>query len=58
MKDLQQAAKSTTKHTGRRVSFYALALLMVLAMVVWLGFLGWGFLAILKQLLDFVKGFE
>jgi len=57
MKDLQQAAKSTTKHTGRRVSFYALALLMVLATVVWLGFLGWGFLAILKQLLDFVKGY-
>jgi hypothetical protein len=56
MNDLREAAGSTTRHTGQQVSFYALALLILLAMLVWLGFLGWGLLAMLRQLLDFVQG--
>jgi hypothetical protein len=42
---------------GRKVAIYFLAILIVSAMIVWFGFLGWGFIAILQRLLDCVKDF-
>jgi hypothetical protein len=64
MNDLQRSAKlqdSSTKarllsaQLGRRVAIYLLAALIVSAMIAWFGFLGWGFVAILQSLLDYVK---
>jgi hypothetical protein len=64
MNDLRRSAKlqdSSTKarllspQTGRRVAIYFLAALIVSVMIAWFGFLGWGFVAILQRLLDYVK---
>jgi len=64
MNDLQRSAKpqaSSTKarwlslQTGRRLAICFLAALIVSVMIAWFGFLGWGFVAILQRLLDYVK---
>jgi hypothetical protein len=64
MNDLQRSAKlkaSSTRarwlslQTGRRLVIYFLAALIVSVMIAWFGFLGWGFVAILQRLLDYVK---
>jgi hypothetical protein len=39
----------------RKVAIYFLAALIVSVMIVWFGFLGWGFVAALQGLLDWVK---
>jgi hypothetical protein len=41
----------------RKVAIYFLAILIVSVMVIWFGFLGWGFVAILQRLLDGIKEF-
>jgi hypothetical protein len=37
---------------GRKVAICVLAIVIVLAMIAWFGFLGWGVVAILRWLLD------
>jgi hypothetical protein len=41
----------------RKVAIYFLAILIVSVMIIWFGFLGWGFVAILQRLLDGIKEF-
>jgi type VI protein secretion system component VasF len=64
MNDLQRSVKipnPSTKsllpsaQTGRKVTIYFLAVLIVLVMIVWFSFLGWGFIAMLQWLLDCIK---
>jgi hypothetical protein len=62
MNDLQRSAKEpSTKarlsfpQTGRKVAIYFLAALIVSVMIAWFGFLGWGFVAMLQRLSDYVK---
>jgi len=67
MNDLQRSVKlrtsstssrSSSSHTGRKVAIYLLALLIVSTMILWFGFLGWGFVAILQGLVDYIKEFS
>jgi hypothetical protein len=66
MNDLQRSVNSqnpaiksrlSSAKTGRKVAIYFLAALIVSVMIVWLGFLGWGFIAMLQWLLDYIKYF-
>ena len=66
MNDLQRSVNSqnpaiksrlSSAKTGRKVAIYFLAALIVSVMIVWLGFLGWGFIAMLQWLLDYIKNF-
>jgi hypothetical protein len=70
MNDLQRSVKSrvelqdssiksrlSSAKTGRKVAIFFLAALIVLVMVVWFSFLGWGFIAILQWLRDCIKTF-
>ena len=43
--------------TGRKVAIWALAILIVSVMIVWFSFLGWGIIAILQWLVDYIKNF-
>jgi hypothetical protein len=63
MNDLQRSVKSqepptevrsSPAQTGRKLAIYILAGFIVLVMIVWFGFLGWGFIAILQNLLDYI----
>ena len=56
--DLQNpSAKSRflSKQSGRKVAIYGLAIFIVSVMAGWLGFLGWGFIAMSQWLWDFSK---
>jgi hypothetical protein len=44
-----------SKQSGRRVAIYGLATLIVSVMAGWLGFLGWGFIAMSQWLWDCSK---
>jgi hypothetical protein len=64
MSDLRRSVKlqyASTKsrlspaRMRRKVAIYFLAALIVSVMIVWFGFLGWGFVAALQRLLDWVK---
>jgi hypothetical protein len=66
MNDLQRSVKSQSPaiksqlpsaKTGRKVAICFLAALIVSVMIVWLSFLGWGFIAMLQWLLDYIKNF-
>jgi hypothetical protein len=66
MNDLQRSVKpqkppSTSRlsftRTGRKVAIYLLAGVIVLVMIVWFGFLGWGAVTMLQGLLDCIKSF-
>jgi hypothetical protein len=66
MNDLQRSVNSqnpaiksrlSSAKTGRKVAIYFLAALIVSVMIVWLSFLGWGFIAMLQWLLDYIKNF-
>jgi type VI protein secretion system component VasF len=65
MSDLQRPAlrhppansRLSSTQSGRKLAIYFLAVLIVSVMVVWFGFLGWGFVAILQRALDWVKDF-
>ena len=66
MNDLQRSvrlqdpaikSRLSSAKTGRKVAIYFLAALIVSVMIVWLGFLGWGFIAMLQWLLDYIKNF-
>lgn len=66
MNDLQRSMKSqnpaiksqlSSAKTGRKVAICFLAALIVSVMIVWLSFLGWGFIAMLQWLLDYIKNF-
>jgi hypothetical protein len=66
MNDLQRSVTSqnpaiksrlSSAKTGRKVAIYFLAALIVSVMIVWLSFLGWGFIAMLQWLLDYIKNF-
>jgi len=66
MNDLQRSVKSQNPaiksqlpsvKTGRKVAICFLAALIVSVMIVWLSFLGWGFIAMLQWLLDCIKNF-
>jgi hypothetical protein len=64
MNDLQRSVKSqnpaiksqlSSAKMGRKVAICFLAALIVSVMIVWLSFLGWGFIAMLQWLLDYVR---
>jgi hypothetical protein len=57
LQDPSTKPRSSPAQTGRKVAIYFLAVLIVSAMIVWFGFLGWGILAVLQWLLDCVKNF-
>ena len=66
MNDLQRSVKSqnpaiksrlSSANTGRKVAICFLAALIASVMIVWLSFLGWGFIAMLQWLLDCIKNF-
>jgi len=66
MNDLQRSVKSqkpainsrlSSAKTGRKVAICFLAALIVSVMIVWLSFLGWGFIAMLQWVLDCIKNF-
>jgi hypothetical protein len=66
MNDLQRSVNSqnpaiksrlSSAKTGRKVAIYFLAALIVSVMIVWLSFLGWGLIAMLQWLLDYIKTF-
>jgi hypothetical protein len=66
MNDIQRSVNSqnpaiksrlSSAKTGRKVAIYFLAALIVSVMIVWLSFLGWGFIAMLQWLLDYIKNF-
>ena len=44
-----------SKQSGKKVAIYGLAILIVSVMAGWLGFLGWGFIAISQWLWDCIK---
>lgn len=68
MSDLQPAVKQHVElkepsiksglsgtRLGRKVAIFLLVIVIVLAMVTWFGFLGWGVVAILRWLLDCIR---
>jgi hypothetical protein len=67
MNDLQRSVKSRidlpdssakfrlSKQSGRKAAIYGVALLTVLVMAAWFGFLGWGIVAMLQWLLECTK---
>jgi hypothetical protein len=67
MNDLQRSVKShiesrdssarsrLSKQRGRKAAINGVALLIVLVMAVWFGFLGWGIVAMLQWLLECTK---
>jgi hypothetical protein len=66
MNDFQQSVKSqnpaiksrlSSANAGRKVAICFLAALIVSVMIVWLSFLGWGFIAMLQWVLDCIKNF-
>ena len=65
MNDLQRSVESQSPpikarlsaQTGQKLTICLVAGLIVMAMIVWFGFLGWGFIAILQWLLDCIKNF-
>jgi hypothetical protein len=66
MNDIQRSVQSqnpviksrlSSAKTGRKVAICFLAALIVSVMIVWLSFLGWGFIAMLQWLLDYIKNF-
>jgi hypothetical protein len=66
MNDLQRSvrlqdpaikSRLSSAKTGRKVAIYFLAALIVSVMIVWLSFLGWGLIAMLQWLLDYIKTF-
>jgi hypothetical protein len=50
-------SRLSSAQTGRKITIYFLAALIVSTMIVWFGFLGWGFIAMSQGLLDFAKDF-
>jgi hypothetical protein len=63
MNDLQRSVKPQdsptgsrlpSAQTGRKLAIYILAAFIVSVMIVWFGFLGWGFIAVLQSLLDYI----
>jgi hypothetical protein len=50
-------SRSTSAQTGKKTAICLLAALIVLVMIAWLGFLGWGVIATLQWLLDYIKLF-
>jgi hypothetical protein len=43
------------ERTGRKIAVVGLAMFILLVMITWLGFLGWGAVASLQWLLGFLK---
>jgi hypothetical protein len=52
-----KSSRLSSAQTGRKVTICLLAALIVSVMIVWFGFLGWGFVTILQRLLDSAKDF-
>jgi hypothetical protein len=66
MNDLQQSIKLqgpsiksrlSSGKISRKVAICVLAVLIVSVMIVWFGFLGWGFVAMVQWLLDRIRSF-
>jgi len=53
--DPSPGSRSEAAQTARQVAIYSLSALIVSGMLVWFGFLGWGFVAMLHWILDCVK---
>jgi hypothetical protein len=50
--------RSSSVQAGRKAAIYFLAILIASTVIVWFGFLGWGFIAMLQWLLDCIKGLK
>jgi len=55
LRDPSTKFRLSSAQMGRKVAIYFLAVLIVSVMIVWFGFLGWGFIAMLQWLLDCIK---
>jgi hypothetical protein len=51
------SSRSSSAQTGRKLTIYFLAALILATMILWFGFLGWGFVAMSQGLLDFARDF-
>jgi hypothetical protein len=52
VQNMSTKSRLASAQTGKKLTIYVLAILIVSAMIAWFGFLGWGFVAILHKLLD------
>lgn len=57
LKDTAIKPRLSPARRGRKVTVYLLAILIVTAMIAWLGFLGWGAIGLLQWLLACTKSF-
>jgi hypothetical protein len=57
LRDLSTKSLSSPAHAGRTAVILLLAGLIVTAMVVWVGFLGWGVITILESLAHRIGAF-
>jgi hypothetical protein len=57
LQDPPARSRLSSAQTGKKAAIYLLAGLIASVMIIWFGFLGWGFVAVLQRALDFVKDF-
>jgi hypothetical protein len=57
LQDPSTRSRLSSAQTARKVTIYFLAALIVSTMILWFGFLGWGFIAMSQGLLDFARNF-
>jgi hypothetical protein len=55
LQDHSAKSRLLSKRPGRKAAIYGLAILIVSVMAGWLGFLGWGFIAMAQWLWDAIK---
>jgi multidrug resistance efflux pump len=48
-------SKASSAQSSRKTVIFLLAALIALVMVVWLGFIGWGFISLVQWTLDCIK---
>jgi hypothetical protein len=57
LQDPLTSSRLSSAQTSRKVTIYFLAALIVSTMILWFGFLGWGFIAMSQGILDFARNF-
>ena len=55
LQDPPTRIRVSSAQRGRRATIYFLATLIVSTMILWFGFLGWGFFAMSATLMDIVR---
>jgi hypothetical protein len=55
MDDTANISKASSAQSSRNTVIFLLAGLIALVMIVWLGFIGWGFISLVQWTLDCIK---